>query len=259
MGTLMAAFRTLWVALVGLYEETLVLLGGNLAATALNLPLGLALFLLATLAATVFGLPLGGSSDDSGGGGAQWLLVLIAWLLPFLPTPGNVGLAGLTRVAAGPDAPRFVQFRASLRTHWRLAVVATLVSLAVTLALAGNVFFYAVLATDWLRLVSILWLYALLFWLSLHVYLVPLLVHVTEPRLVDLYRRAAFVALGHPAYTFVLLFALLAFALLSVVFVPVYVLIGGAFISLVQAHALREIRRRHGDLLIEPEEEVSRL
>lgn len=258
MGTLMAAFRTLWVALVGLYEETLVLLAANLAATALNLPLGLALFLVATLAATVFALPVGGSGDDSGGG-SQWLLVLIAWLLPFLPTPGNVGLAGLTRVAAGPDAPRLVQFRHSLAAHWRLAGAATLISLAVTLALAGNVFFYAVLATDWLRLVSILWLYALLFWLSLHVYLVPLLVHVAEPRLVDLYRRAAFVALGHPAYTFVLLFALLAFALLSVVFVPVYVFIGGAFISLVQAHALREIRRRHGDLVVEPEEEVSRL
>src|SRR5690349_6057122 len=135
MGTLMAAFRTLWVALVGLYEETLVLLGGNLAATALNLPLGLALFLLTTLAATVFGLPLSGNGDESSGG-AQWLLVLIAWLLPFLPTPGNVGLAGLTRVAAGPDAPRFVQLRHSLGAHWRLAVGATLVSLAVTLALA---------------------------------------------------------------------------------------------------------------------------
>jgi uncharacterized membrane protein YesL len=254
----MAAFRTLWVALVSLYEETLVLVGGNLAATLLNLPLGAVLFLIVTLAAAVFGPASAGTNDDSSPG-AQWLLVVIAWLLPFLPTPGNVGLAGLTRVAAGPEVPRFAQFRASLKARWRLAMVASLISLVVTLALAGNVFFYAVLATDWLRLASILWLYGLLFWLSLHVYLVPLLVHVAEPRLFDLYRRAAFVALGHPAYTFVLLFVLIAFALLSVVFVPVYVLIGGAFISLVQAHALREIRRRHGDLVAEPEEEVGRL
>ena len=40
---------------------------------------------------------------------------------------------------------------------------------------------------------------------------------------------------------------------------PVYVLVAPAFISLVQAHALREIRRRHGDLVAETEEEVSRL
>jgi hypothetical protein len=45
----------------------------------------------------------------------------------------------------------------------------------------------------------------------------------------------------------------------AVVFLPVYVLIGCAFISLVQAQALREIRRRHGDLVAETEEEVSRL
>ena len=56
-----------------------------------------------------------------------------------------------------------------------------------------------------------------------------------------------------------LLLALLAISLVSVIFVPVYVLLGGSLISLVQAHALREIRRRHGDLPVEVEEEVSRL
>ena len=36
-------------------------------------------------------------------------------------------------------------------------------------------------------------------------------------------------------------------------------LLGLAFVSLAQAHALREIRRRHGDLPVEVEEEASRL
>src|ERR1700716_2160918 len=107
----MAALRTIWKALLGLYEETLLLVLGNLAALALNLPLGLALFLI--------GLPFTGTSDS---GLPQWLLVTIAWMLLFLPTPGNVALGGLALAAAGPDAPRFVQFRASLRTHWRLAL-----------------------------------------------------------------------------------------------------------------------------------------
>src|SRR4051812_38247204 len=108
----MAAFRTLWRALIGLYEETLVQVLGNLAALALNLPIGLALFLI--------GLPFVGASDE--GGGSQSLLVAIAWLLPFLPTPGNVALGGLAYVAAGPDAPRFSAFRDSLRKHWRLSL-----------------------------------------------------------------------------------------------------------------------------------------
>jgi uncharacterized membrane protein YesL len=244
----MAGLRTLWAALVGLYDETLVLILGNLAALALNLPIGLALFLI--------GLPFAGPAEA---GGSQWLLVTIAWLLPFLPTPGNVALGGLAYIAAGPDVPHFAAFRESLRTHWKLALRCLPVSLVILIALVANTYFYVVFSSGWLRFVSVLWLYGTLFWLSLHIYFVPLLVHVEQPRLVNLYRRSAFVALGHPGYTIVLLIALLAISLLSVVFVPVYVLLAGSLVSLIQAHALREIRRRHGDLPVEVEEEVGRL
>ncbi len=80
------------------------------------------------------------------------------------------------------------------------------------------------------------------------------MVHVAEPSLPNLYKRAAFIALGHPGYSMLLLLVMLAVSFIAVVFLPAYVLIGAAFISLVQAHALREIRRRHGDLDVEPEE-----
>jgi uncharacterized membrane protein YesL len=244
----MTAFRTLWAAIVGIYDETLVMVLGNVAALALNLPIGLALF--------VVGLPFVGSAD---GGGSQWLLVTIAWLMPFLPTPGNVALGGLTYVAAGPDAPRFGAFRASLKAHWRLSLRCLPVSLIILVALVANAYFYVAFSTGWLRFASILWLYGTLFWLSLHIYFVPLLVHVSEPRLLNLYRRAAFIALGHPAYTILVLVLLLIICFVSVVFVPLYALLANSLISLVQAHALREIRRRHDDLPVEVEEEVSRL
>jgi uncharacterized membrane protein YesL len=246
----MSAFRTVWAALVGLYEETLVLLVGNLAALALNLPIGLLVFVLITLASIFFGLPIVGTAEDAS---PSWLLVTIAWLMTLMPTPGNVALAGLTRVAAGPDAPSFAIFRATLRARWRIALRATLVSIVVLLALIANVLFYASLG-GWLRFASILWLYGTLFWLSLHIYLAPLVVHVAEPRLPNLYKRAAFIALGHPGYSMLLLLVMLVVSFIAVVFLPAYVLIGAAFISLVQAHALREIRRRHGDLDVEPEE-----
>jgi uncharacterized membrane protein YesL len=246
----MSAFRTVWRALVGLYEETLVLLVGNVAALALNLPIGLVVFLIATLVSVFFGIPIVAEGEEAS---PSWLLVAIAWLTTFMPTPGNVALAGLTRVAAGPDAPSFAIFRATLRAHWRLALRCTLLSWVVLLALIGNVVFYASVG-GWLRFASILWLYGTLFWLSLHIYLAPLVVHVAEPNLLNLYKRAAFIALGHPGYSMLLLLVMLAFSLAAVVFLPVYVLIGVAFISLVQAHALREIRRRHGDLDVEPEE-----
>ena len=239
----MAAFRTLWTALVGLYEETLVLLGGNLAAVALNLPIGVLLVLVG----------LGASPE------VQWVIALVAWGLMIVPTPGNVALASLAQSASGPDIPRFASFTTALRRHWRLALGSSLVSLA---ALVSLVWYVVVAVTlGWPLLVSIVWLYATLFWLSLHLYLAPLAVHVAEPRMLDLYRRAALIAVGHPGYTFILLILLLAVSFACVVFLPVYVLVGQAFVSLVQAHALREIRRRHGDLLTETQEveEVGRL
>jgi uncharacterized membrane protein YesL len=244
----MAAFRTVWTALVGVYEETLVLVGGNLAALVLNIPIGVIL-----LAIGLVVLPTGEDPNP------QWLIALIAWLLVFLPTPGNIALAGLTHVAAGPDIPRFAVFSETLRGHWRLALGCTLVSVMVLAVLTWNIWFYVNVGAGWIRFVSFLWLYAALFWLSLHLYLAPLLVHVERPRLVDLYRRAGLIALGHPGYSLLLLLLLLGLAFASVVFLPVYVLVAGAFISLAQAQALREIRRRHGELLVEPEDEMRRL
>lgn len=244
----MAPLRTLWSALVGLYEDTLVLVAGNVLALGLNLPIGLLLFLVGLL-----GLPSGDTSYT------ELLLLIIAGFMPFLPTPGNVALAGLSRVAAGPDVPRLWQFRDGLRSRWGLALRCSAISVLVLAGLVWNVLFYANVGNGWLQFVSILWLYACLFWLSLHIYLVPLMVHVAEPRIFDLYRRATFIALGYFVYTLILLVILLVVAFASVVFLPVYVLVTCAFISLAQAEALREIRRRHGDLPAEVDEEVSRL
>ena len=245
----MAAFRTLWAALVGLYDETLVLLAGNIAAVILNLPIAVLVLLL--------GLPTGLVWTNDGFN--VLFLTVLGTVGTLLPTPGNVGLAGLTQVAAGPDVPRFADFRETLAHRWALGARCSLVSIVVLGVLAWNVTFYFGLGTSWALFVTIFWSYASLFWLSLHIYLVPLIVHVAEPRLLDLYRRAAFIALGHAPYTLLLLVVLLVVAFAAVVFLPVYVLVAAAFVSLAQAHALREIRRRHGDLPAEQEEEVSRL
>jgi uncharacterized membrane protein YesL len=238
----MPALRALWAALVDLYDETLAMVVANLLWLALNLPLYALLVLVL--------IPLGGlivPEDVS----PEWPLLIAAWLLAYLPTPSSVALAGLARAATGPDVPRTSTFWDTLRTRWRLALGCSAVSLVVGAALIGNAYFYAVLTTGWLRFASILWLYGTLFWFGIHVYLVPLAVHVAEPRVFDLYRRAAFITLGHPGYTLLLVIELAVVGLISIILLPAYALLGGAFIGLVQAHALREVRRRHGDLVEE--------
>jgi uncharacterized membrane protein YesL len=253
----MAALKTLWRAMVSFYDDTLQVVGGTVAALALNLPLGLLLFLIAIpLLPIFFPVPDAGAEDSAT---PQWLAAMIAWLIVFFPTPGNIALAGLTRVAAGPDIPHFSLFRQHLRSHWSLALRCTAVSVVILAALIWNVFFYLTVNLGWLRLVSILWMYGTLFWLSLHIFLVPLMVHVEQPRLLNLYKRAAFITLGHFGYTVILLIPLLLVSFVSLLFLPVYILVTGGFVSLVQAHALREIRLRHGDLKPEQEEEAGSL
>lgn len=252
----MAAFRTLWMAFVGLYEDSLPLLGGNLAALAVNLPVGITLFALALPFATASGDPAAGTEAANP---IPWLIALIALAVLFLPTPGNLALAHLTSVAAGPDVARLSHFTAALERQWRLGLRCTAISLVVFIALVWNIGFYLSLGADWIRFISVLWLYAAVFWVSLHLYLPALAAHVAEPRAFDLYRRAAFICLGHLGYSMLLLAGVLSLAVVSVAFAPLYLLVAGALVSLCQVQALREVRRRHGDLLSEPDEEVSRL
>ena len=235
----MAALHTMWAAIVSVYDETLTLVGGNLLWVAFNIPVAIVLVALGVL--------LPGASEA---GGVQTLLIAVAWLLLLLPTPASIALGGVARVAAGPDAPRLGVFWVALRAHWRVACLCSVISVVVSAALIWNIVFY--LSVDsMLRFVSILWLYGLVFWLGMHLYLVPLLLHVSEPRVVDLYRRSALVALGHPIYTLLLLLAIAVVGLISIIFLPAYILVGGAYAAMIRAHAFREIRRRHGELPLE--------
>jgi hypothetical protein len=238
----MPALRVLWLALVSLYDETVALVAGNLLWLGFNLPLWLLL--------VGVGLPFAPAGTEA------WLLVGLAWLLLILPTPAGLALGGLAREAAGPDVPRRAAFWEALWAHWRLGLACTGVSLLVSLAVAFNIVFYATQTEGLLRLTSIVWLYGLWFWLGLHVYLVPLAHHVAQPRLLDLYRRAALITLGHAVPSLFLALVLLLLGVVSVLFLPAYVLVAPAYVALAQAHALREVRRRHGDLAVEPDAEV---
>lgn len=236
-----AAPRVLWSALVGLWDETIILIGANLIWTALAIPLYLAMF----VALGAFGALAGGAGDA---GWLGWAAVVPALLLPQLPSPGSIGLGAMARVAAGGEAPHLSHFRAALRRAWRRGLLLWLIGFVVAALLGWNAAFYASMLTGWPRLATIPWAYALVFWLALQVYLVPLLLHLPEPRLPDLYRRAALLTLAHPFFTGTLVVALVLVAVLGLVVPIAYPLIVGAYAALVHEAALRHLRRVHGDL-----------
>lgn len=235
----MPAARVVWAGIVGLYDETLPFVGANLGWVVANLPLYLVLLALL--------VPLAGP-PEAGGAAVVVPSALAAWLLLLLPTPGGLALGELARVTAAQEAPRLGAFWQTLGRTWRLALVLFLVSVLGIVVLSVNLYFYLAQVRGWPRLLTIVWLYLLLFWLGMQLYLVPLSLRLSPPRIVDLYRRAALLTLGHAPYTLVLTAIIGLVGLLSVAFFPLYPLLGGAFVALVQAYAFRELRRRHGDL-----------
>jgi hypothetical protein len=54
--------------------------------------------------------------------------------------------------------------------------------------------------------------------------------------------------MAYPKFWLVLFVAILLASVLAIVLVPLYLLVGGALLSLVQAHAFRSLRLTLGDL-----------
>ncbi len=232
----MSALRVLWAAFVGLYDETIALVGANLAWLLVGVPpvVLLALLLVAFLPAE--GEPTIGP------------LLVAALLLVFLPTPGSVALGDLARVTASREAPTLALFWRALARTWPLGLRLFALSVSGFALLAANFYFYATVASGPAQLLAILWIYAFLFWLGMQVWIVPLAYRISRPRAFDLYRRSAMLTLGHMPFTFALVLVILAFAAASAILLPLYVLAVGSFVALVQAFAFRDLRRRHGEL-----------
>ena len=235
------AFRVLWAALVGLYDEALVLIRGNLFWLMLAIPLYVA------TAALLLPIALMGAGSDSGSALA-WPFLLPAPLLVMLPSPGSIGLGALAAVIARHDSPPFEECLASVRRYWRRGLLLFAISAVGLAVLAGNLVFYASVAPGVLRFAAIVWLYALLFWLALQTYLVPLLLRVPGASVLDLYRRASLLTLGHPVLSLVLVVMLLVLAVLSLAALPAFVLVMASYAALAQALAFRMLRVRHQDL-----------
>lgn len=235
------ALRVLWAALVGLYDEALVLIRGNLLWLVLTIPLYL------VTAALLVPLAAMGSGAEQVSAPA-WPFLLAALLTIVLPSPGAFGVGALAEVIAQRDSPRFEICSAAARRYWRRGLVLFSLGVVVFALLAVNLLFYASIGPEALRFLAVAWLYGLLFWLALQAYLVPLLLRRPDTGILDLYRRAALLTLGHPLFSGTLALALLLVAGLSIVALPVYFLLAGAFVALARAQAFRRLRVHHGDL-----------
>ncbi|MFQ5811976.1 MAG: DUF624 domain-containing protein [Anaerolineae bacterium] len=116
----------------------------------------------------------------------------------------------------------FVGFRQYFAKSWQVL----LTDLFLLLLIVSNINFYMRMPNQILKLVSILWLYLLAFWLGLQIYLFPLLMEQKDKRILLIFRNAIVLTLRHSFSTIAFLLIILPLLLISVALtVPVILLI----------------------------------
>jgi uncharacterized membrane protein YesL len=243
----MAVGKILLWALIGLYDEALLLLRANLVWFLVTAILGLPVLL--TLIAA---MPPGTLEPDAGG----FLLptTLAAFLLLLVPNPASLGIHRLAARMHRKEAPPWSEFWSGLREHLGLGLALYLIGMVGVAILAVNTVFYLRYQEGPLQALGVLFVYLLLFWLGVQLYLGPLATLIGERRLAALYRRAAMLALGQPIQTLGLLLAAALLMPLSVIVVPLYPCAAMAFIGLAATRALGQLKQKYDP---DPDEETA--
>ncbi|MGI8914839.1 MAG: hypothetical protein ACR2JY_13840 [Chloroflexota bacterium] len=189
-------FRLLWSTLGDYYYEILPF-------TALNL-----MWLIALL-----GLPLIGGGIVRAFPVAPALLAFFATLLAIPPALAGLFSAARTFADGYNIGPRdfFLGFRRYFWRSWQLALADLLAGVLV----GGNFYFYLHLPGAF-KIIAILWVYVVLFWLALQPYLFGLLVYQSDKRLRTTARNAALLVLANLGPSVALLFLAVIFVALSI-------------------------------------------
>jgi uncharacterized membrane protein YesL len=139
--------------------------------------------------------------------------------------------------------------RRYFRRSWLLAIVV----LVISVLLAVNLLFYANFTNQWVRLLSVLWGYLIVFWLAMLIYLFPLLIEQENKSLLLLLRNAALLVLDNLAFTLTLGVLMLLFLLLNVFLVAPLLLIVVSGLALVQSKALLTVLEKYRERTGAPE------
>jgi uncharacterized membrane protein YesL len=201
-----------------------------------------------------------------------------AFVMVTIPNPASAGVYTIANFIVNEETPDFSIFWRALRMLWKRALVMYVVGAGVLGGLIFNTTFYMQVSTGLLQAVAILWVYAIIYWLSMQAYLMPLLVAAALPPppplsgedrwsvdeanrrpepepvapptpemlpLLTLYKRAAILALANPLMSLVMLFGTFIALALSSFALPVYPLIVMSLVALVNCRGLRALREKY--------------
>jgi uncharacterized membrane protein YesL len=266
---MLTGFRVLWRALIHFWDESLLMIRANVTWFVVSLPL----YLLGVLVCGLFLPPIEGESE-----GSFWPWVMSAFVMVTIPNPTSAGVYAIANFIVNDETPEFSIFWRALRMLWKQALIMYVIGAAVLGGLIFNTTFYMQVSTGLLQAVAILWLYAIIYWLSMQAYLMPLLVAAALPPppplsgedrwsvdeagrrpapepapppapeilpLLTLYKRAAILALANPLMSLVMLFGVFVALALSGFALPVYPLIVMSLVALINCRGFRALRDKY--------------
>jgi len=183
--------------------------------------------------------------------------VNLAWLglslLIVTAPPATAGVYYLTNQLARGETVSFSLFVQGMRRYFRRSWLLAIIVVVISVLLAVNLLFYANLANQWVRLLSVFWGYLIVFWLAMLIYLFPLLIEQESKSLLLILRNAALLVLDNVAFTLTLGVLILLFLLLNVALVAPLLLIVMSGLALVQSKALLTVLEKYRERTGAPE------
>ena len=244
------ALRVFWSSMGTYYGELFPMAGMNLLWFVFSLPLFFIIMGLFALIGTVVPA-LGYLSNAALLGPLLFYFVLLLLLLA--PNPASAGLHYYANQAARQQLLDFGYFWTGLRQYAARSALLFGIGIFGVLLMLFNLTFYVTSPNEYVKLLAIVFLYVLYFWLSMQVYILPLLIERKNKSALFILKNAALVALDNPGFTFVTFALICLWAVICLVLTPLVPLASMAVVATMQNKALLSRLEKYG--LYTPEEQ----
>lgn len=233
-------FRAIWLGILDVYNELFPAVGMNLVWLLLNIPLTL------VGTAVVIGYTSSGRAPDD----PMQLVDLFSWYaLAFLlvagPNPAAAGIHHWANRLVHDERVEFALFWEGLRLYWVRALALFAISGIGLAMLIANALFYLTSQVGALQIFGILWLYAIVLWLSMAPFMLPLLVEQEDKRLRTVLRNSFFLMMANILPTLVLFVVLSVLIVLSIGVTLLIALLTAVAVAAIMARALQLLLERH--------------
>jgi uncharacterized membrane protein YesL len=221
------------MGIVDAYNELFPVVGMNLLWLLFNVPLAVVGLVVVQIGTVTLGI-----DEDSRTAASLIFSLLLAVLLTLGPNPAAAGIYLWANRLVKEERVEFSLFWEGLRTYWRQALVLFLISAIGLLLLVVNALFYLRSESTPLRIFGIVWVYAIVVWMGMQIYQLPLLIEQDDKRIRLVLRNSLFLSMANVVPTLTLLIVCSVLTVLSLALTLLIALLTGSVIALITTRAV---------------------